>query len=127
MSFEISGVLHKVMDINERSATFKVREFVLEVPDGQYPQLISFQAIQDRVTIVDSFQLGQRVKVSFDLRGREWNGKYLTNINAWRIVADTGDANSTPAPFAAPAASAPQTAETVVISSEPAADDDLPF
>jgi hypothetical protein len=35
--------------------------------------------------MLDGYQEGDRVKVSFDLRGREWNGKYLTNLNAWRM------------------------------------------
>jgi hypothetical protein len=35
--------------------------------------------------MLDRFSEGDKVKVSFDLRGREWNGKYLTNLNAWRV------------------------------------------
>jgi len=85
MAFEVEGKLHKIFPTESKSASFQAREFVLEVPDGNYPQLIKFQAVQDRCTMLDSFQEGDRVKVSFDLRGREWNGKYLTNLNAWRM------------------------------------------
>jgi hypothetical protein len=85
MAFEVEGKLHKIFTTEQRSASFQTREFVLEVPDGNYPQLIKFQAVQERCGILDAFREGDAVKVSFDLRGREWNGKYLTNLNAWRI------------------------------------------
>jgi single-strand DNA-binding protein len=85
MAFEVEGKLHRIFPTESKSASFQTREFVLEIPDGNYPQVIKFQAVQDRCGILDSFQEGDTVRVSFDLRGREWNGKYLTNLNAWRI------------------------------------------
>lgn len=85
MAFEVEGKLHRVFPTEQKSASFSAREFVLEIPDGNYPQLVKFQAVQERCGLLDNFREGDRVKVSFDLRGREWNGKYLTNLNAWRI------------------------------------------
>lgn len=85
MAFEVEGKLHRIFPTESKSASFQAREFVLEVPDGNYPQLIKFQAVQDRCAMLDEYREGDAVKVSFDLRGREWNGKYLTNLNAWRI------------------------------------------
>lgn len=96
MAFEVEGKLHRVFPTEQKSASFQAREFVLEVPDGNYPQLIKFQAVQDRCTALDNFNEGDRVKVSFDLRGREWNGKYLTNLNAWRIERVEGGGSNTP-------------------------------
>ncbi|HAD15170.1 MAG TPA: hypothetical protein DCF33_22320 [Saprospirales bacterium] len=91
MAFDIEGKLHRIFPTEQKSASFTAREFVLEVPDGNYPQLIKFQAVQDRCSLLDNFSEGDQVRVSFDLRGREWNGKYLTNLNAWRIDAATGE------------------------------------
>lgn len=85
MAFEVEGKLHKMFPTEQRSQSFQTREFVLEIPDGNYPQLIKFQAVQERCGILDAFKEGDNIKVSFDLRGREWNGKYLTNLNAWRV------------------------------------------
>ena len=85
MAFEVEGKLHKLFPTEQKSTSFTAREFVLEIPDGNYPQLVKFQAVQDRCTLLDAYREGERIKVSFDLRGREWNGKYLTNLNAWRI------------------------------------------
>jgi single-strand DNA-binding protein len=95
MAFEVVGRLHRLFATEQKSSSFSTREFVLEIPDGNYPQLIKFQAVQDRCAILDRFSEGDNIKVSFDLRGREWNGKYLTNLNAWRVeAADGSDAGS---------------------------------
>jgi single-strand DNA-binding protein len=93
MAFEVEGKLHKIFPTEQKSASFSAREFVLEIPDGNYPQLVKFQAVQDRCGLLDSFQEGDMVKVSFDLRGREWQGKYFSNLNAWRVDSATGENN----------------------------------
>lgn len=90
MAFEVEGRLHRIFETERKTASFATRDFVLEVPDGNYPQLIKFQAVQDRCNLLDRYGEGDQVRVSFDLRGREWNGKYLTNLNAWRIEPATG-------------------------------------
>jgi len=94
MAFEITGTLHRLFPTEQKSGSFQAREFVLEVPDGNYPQLVKFQAVQDRCAMLDQFSEGEMIKVSFDLRGREWQGKYFTNLNAWRIEKGTGEAGA---------------------------------
>lgn len=102
MAFEVEGKLHRLFPTEQKSASFQAREFVLEIPDGNYPQLVKFQAVQDRCAMLDNYNEGDRIKVSFDLRGREWNGKYLTNLNAWRIEG-AGAATAAGSVTAAPA------------------------
>ena len=85
MSFEVEGKLIKKYDTENKTGSFQAREFVIEVSSGNYPQFVKFQLVQDRCTLIDSYQEGEMIKVHFDLRGREWNGKYFTNLNAWRI------------------------------------------
>ena len=132
MAFEVEGKLHRVFPTEQKSASFSAREFVLEIPDGNYPQLIKFQAVQDRCGILDNYSEGDLVRVSFDLRGREWNGKYLTNLNAWRIEAGGGSesqgasssnrSKTAPASENFPADPFPNYADAPPVSS-----DDLPF
>ena len=102
MSFEIDGRLHKKFETEKKTETFQAREFVIEIQDGNYSQYIKFQLVQDRCALLDSFEEGAEVKVYFDLRGREWNGKYFTNLNAWRIDSKAEAAPAPPAedPFA---------------------------
>ena len=85
MSYEIEGKLHKKFDTENKNETFQAREFVLEIMDGNYPQYIKFQLTQDRCALVDPYQEGEQMKVHFDLRGREWQGRFFTNLNAWRV------------------------------------------
>ena len=84
-SFEIQGKIHKVFPSENKSGNFQAREFVIEVESGQYSQLIKFQLTQDRCDLIDAYSEGEEIKVSFDLRGREWDGKYFINLNAWRL------------------------------------------
>jgi len=84
-SFEIQGKLHKVFPSENKSGSFQAREFVIEFESGQYSQLIKFQLTQERCDLIDSYSEGEEIQVHFDLRGREWDGKYFTNLNAWRL------------------------------------------
>lgn len=128
MSFEIEGDIVKIFDTEKKTDTFQAREFVIKT-EGQYPQFIKFQLTQDRCDLIDKYQPQQKVKVSFDLRGREWNEKYFTNLNAWRIdeaaqaVEEGGDqSESAPAPFE-PLNSSPSQDSSVMAEDF----DDLPF
>jgi single-strand DNA-binding protein len=94
MSFEIEGKLYKVYPTEQKTASFQAREFGLEIMSGNYPQYIKFQLTQEKCTVIDGYQEGDSIKVYFDLRGREWNGKILSNLNAWRVEGATLGANT---------------------------------
>lgn len=105
MSFEVEGKLFKKFETEKKKDTFQTREFVLLDESTQYPQYIKFQLVQDRCEIIDNLAEGVNVKVYFDLRGREWQGKFFTNLQAWRVEAagqeskpraSAGDFPSTP-------------------------------
>jgi len=98
--FEIEGKLHKKFDTESKTATFQAREFVILISEENYPQHIKFQLTQDRCALIDDYNEGQKIKVHFDLKGREWNEKYFTNLNAWRIEAGTAEAPVDSAPQA---------------------------
>lgn len=84
MGFEIEGIVEKIYDIEKKTETFQTREFVIRTEET-YPQFIKFQTTQDKCNIVDTCSVGDKIKVYFDLRGREWQGKYFTNLNAWKL------------------------------------------
>lgn len=64
MNFEIEGTLHKVYEVESKSASFQTREFVIST-EGTYPQFVKFQAVQDRTGIVDGLKEGDKIKVFF--------------------------------------------------------------
>ncbi len=68
---------------------FRKREVVVTTEE-QYPQHIMVEFVQDKVDLLDSYQIGQQVKISINLRGREWvnpqgETKYFNSIQGWRI------------------------------------------
>lgn len=96
MALDITGKLHKVFEVEQKTDSFKAREFVIETP-GDYPQFVKFQLTQDRCNAIDKYNEGDDITVHFDLRGREWQGKYFTNLNAWKIEGGSGGGQAAPA------------------------------
>ena len=93
MSFEITGKLVAKFNIVQRTESFKTREFVIEKTEEfsgrTITNYIKFQCVQDKTAIPDRFNLGDEIKVSFNLKGTKWvkDGKenYITNLDAWRM------------------------------------------
>lgn len=117
MSFSIKGTLIWGSEIEQVSDSFKKRDFAIKVNDGsQYENIANFQLVQDKTELLTGLRKGDEIEVHFDLRGREWNGKYFTNLTAWKITKLDG---AEPAPKAEPV----KKPEPV----EAEASDDLPF
>lgn len=99
---------------------FRKREFVVEYAENpQYPQKIKFELVQEKCAELDKFNEGDMLKVYFNIRGSEWQGKYYVNLNAWKLEKTNESTNTTQ-----------QTAEKEIVSdSLPASseEDDLPF
>lgn len=95
---EVVGKVRMVDSIKEVGSNgFKKRDIVVTTEE-QYPQHISIQFVQDKVNLLDSYKVGDDVKVSINLRGREWvnpQGEtvYFNTIQGWRIEK----LNATPA------------------------------
>lgn len=87
---EITGklkVLNETQSIGDNG--FRKREVVITTEE-QYPQHILVEFIQDKCDLLDSFDVGQEVKIALNLRGREWVSpegvtKYFNAIQGWRI------------------------------------------
>ncbi len=93
MSYDLTGKLFRIFDTEQVKETFKKREFVIEQQDGQYPNFIKLELTQDRCGLIDGYSEGDDVTVSFDIRGRQWNDKFFTNLHAWRIQGGSGGGN----------------------------------
>ena len=124
MNFEISGNIIVKEDVVDISANFKKREVVIEVVNernSDWNDFIKFQLTQDRCNLLDPIQLGDKIKVSFNIRGRKWerDGKvnYFSNLEAWRIEKEEAVLPSD--------APAPNFTEADIPPAGP--EDDLPF
>ena len=87
---EIQGKIKLIDETKEYGSNgFRKREVVITTEE-QYPQHILVEFVQDKTELLNNFQVGQQVKVSINLRGREWvnpqgETKYFNSIQGWRI------------------------------------------
>ncbi|MGB1131313.1 MAG: DUF3127 domain-containing protein [Haloferula sp.] len=89
-SFELTGTVKHILDLQEFNSGFTKREFVIEVPDGNYPQMVKFETVKDRTKLLDSLAIGDEVQVTFDIRGNEYKERFYVNLNAWKIAKTSG-------------------------------------
>ena len=135
---ELTGKLTRKLAVqNGQSArgAWCKQEFVLEFQDGNFPASACFNVWgEDKVKELEAYQLGDDLTVSFHINSREFNGKWYTDLKAWKI-ARTAPAQASPAPaptFTAPgiedlpAGFAPQ-ASAPTVDNIPDGGDDLPF
>ncbi len=86
---EVSGKIKVINAEQQISASFRKRELVVTTEE-QYPQHIMIEFTQDKCDLLNSYKVGEGVKVSINLRGREWvnpqgETKYFNSIQGWRI------------------------------------------
>jgi len=93
MSYELTGKLVAKFDTVQRTETFKTREFAVEKSDEINGKTIlnyvKFQCVQDKTAIVDRVNIGDEIKVYFNIKGSKWDKagvtNYITNLDAWRL------------------------------------------
>lgn len=122
MALELSGKLSQflpeVSGTGKNGTTWAKRDFVIETIDS-FPKKICLSAWGDKTSELTGIGIGEMIKVSFDVQSREYNGKWYTDLRAWKIEKMGA---STPG--------VPQTQESGSFNSSPAgenANDDLPF
>ncbi len=142
MSLEVTGKLLVKYDTMQVSEKFKKREFVMELAEeingNIYTNFAKLQLVQNKCEIIDRFNTGDTIKVSFNIKGnsyvdkRDGQTKYITNLDAWRVEAATAGAPAASAPQA-PAYNAPApnqggyNSAPAYNSSSAGTVDDLPF
>jgi hypothetical protein len=85
MDLQVTGTIKVIEPIKQISDKFSVRMFVLTVPNGEYPQEVIFQLSQDKCKLLNEYSPGIDITVKFNLRGREYNGKYYNTLDVWNV------------------------------------------
>lgn len=89
MNYTIKGILKEKFDTVEINDRFKKREYVIEVTNGDYTEVIKMQLTNDNCSKIDSYSVGDEFITNFNIRGRAWekDGKtsYFTNLEAWKL------------------------------------------
>ena len=90
MSLTINGVLTKLLERKSgqsNSGTWIKQEFVIQTK-GDYPKNICFSAWNDLTDKVGQLKIGEDLEISFNAESREWEGKYFTELKAWKIKSN---------------------------------------
>lgn len=118
----IIAALPEVSGVSSRSGNpWKKREYVLENTEGNFPRKVAFTCFGENADKIQ-LQVGQAVTMYFDVESREYNGRWYTDIRAWRLQPKQAEV-----PGAGPMPDMPPIAEEPSYASAPAQVDDLPF
>ena len=100
------------------------QDFIFEYQEGNYPSQVCMNVWgEDKVKELEKYQVGDKVKISFNLSSREYNGRWYTDVRAWRI-----EPAAAPAPVqAAPPVTQDDPYASADAYSSPLDDSDLPF
>ncbi len=90
----IKGKLVEKFETVQITETFKKREFIIqENKNPEYPEYIKVELIQDKVSLLDSLNIGDEINVLINIKGRKWedkegNIKYFNSIQGWKIESE---------------------------------------
>ena len=104
MSFKVKGKILQILPEQKGTSTrgeWKKQDFVIETTDDQFPKKICFTLFNDKTSSLESIKPNMEVEVSFSVESREYNEKWYSNINAFRIerVQEAGAPGMTPPPY----------------------------
>ncbi len=132
MALELEGRIARKLNVQTGTSargSWSKQEFIFEFQEGNFPTQVCMNVWGDeKVRDLEKYQVGDRVKISFNLSSREYNGRWYTDVRAWRIepagAAVPSDAPAYGQAHAVPVQSAPLPSADDM--SAPL-DDDLPF
>ena len=142
MALELEcNLVRKLEPVSGTSARgpWSKQEFIVQYQDGNFPNQVVLNVWgEDKVRDLGQYQPGDRIKASLTPSSREFNGRWYTDIRAWKIERVLAPAAGTAAAApAAPAAAAPANTTAPAAPVAPAAPDaidmsegseeDLPF
>jgi hypothetical protein len=82
--YEIIGSITHILEMQTFPSGFSKREFVIET-DERYPQQIKLECVKQDCSLLDSRQLGEEVRVKFNIRGNAYQGRFYVNLQACEI------------------------------------------
>ena len=133
MALELEGRIVRKLGVQSGTSArgaWSKQEFVFEYQEGNFPTQVCMNVWgEDKVKELDKYQVGDKVKISFNLSSREYNGRWYTDVRAWRIepagAAPQQPGYAQPLPgYGAPVSAPMPTADDM---SSPLSEDDLPF
>ncbi|MBO8456534.1 MAG: DUF3127 domain-containing protein [Bacteroidetes bacterium] len=131
MALEVEGKIVRKLNVQSgvsQRGNWSKQEFILEYQEGSYPSQACFSVWgEDKVKDLDRFKIGDTAKVSFNISSREYNGRWYTDLRAWRIEAVSTQDQPAAATVQTPAQPAQSPAAAGSVPAEDNQEDDLPF
>lgn len=118
-SSTIEGKILHIFDENVFSDRFKKKEFVIETHNAKYPQTIKLELHNSYCDLIYPYSVGMNIKCTYDLRGKEYGGKFYNSVVAWKLEKGDNEVSTSK-----------QRNSTITkeeISEDPTVEDDLPF
>ncbi len=88
--YEMEGKVKLIEATQTFPSGFSKREFVI-TSEEKFPQDVKFACVKEKIEMVDRLKEGDRVKVSFNIRGNEYKGRYFVDLQAWKIESGKGE------------------------------------
>ena len=89
MALELEGRIVRKLNVQSGTSArgaWSKQEFILEYQEGNFPSQVCLNVWgEDKVRELGKYQVGDKVRVSFNLSAREYNGRWYNDIRAWRI------------------------------------------
>ncbi len=129
MAMELEGRIVRKLNVQSGTSArgaWSKQEFIFEYQEGNFPSQVCMNVWgEDKVKDLEKYQVGDKVRISFNLSSREFNGRWYTDVRAWRI--ESAGAPAAPAAPVAPAVSVEAPLPGADDMSSPFSDEDLPF
>ena len=95
---EVVGKIKIIGEVQTFGTDFTKRQLVITT-DDQYPQVVSIDFLKDKCDLLNSYKVGDDVKVSINLGGREWinpqgEAKYFNSVTGWRIEKSSAESSA---------------------------------
>lgn len=93
MALELTGKivqkLNKTEGVSKAGKNWSKQEFVIETQET-YPKKVCLSVMNEKVSELEKFSPGTLVTASLNIESREYNGKWYTDVKAWRIQPVSG-------------------------------------
>lgn len=95
---EVNGTIRLIGTTESVGSNGFTKRLVVVDSDEQYSQPIPIDFIKDKCPVLDNYRVGDKVKVSINIRANEHDGKFYVNLQGWRIEKLEGASNNEPEP-----------------------------
>lgn len=84
MTLKLTGTILNISEPQKVSENLTKKTLVIKT-DENYPQDVAFELVNKNLGLANDYNTGDSISVCFNVRGREWKGKYYTSLTAWKI------------------------------------------